>query len=274
MSRDINFSIDATNPAQLPIIPLPFITPGIFPFGGSTFFAIGMELEFTTVATPGTAQSKFTVTGASTSTIFAGVTQLALAQRQANAPYVFRAKATYKQGNTPHNLVVYSAPVNYTTPTLAIGQTFAGGTVFTFKQYGSSGYTGITQASILYTGTITPNPRTYDQASATTNPTGNTTGYTNWRIMTYPEAFTIFSYKGTGVLGNVVSTLLGNNKEHWTSTGVIGSFNPPKAYVTSFDTSTTFANNQNSRGTQQDFWSGYTDEAYYRPVRVNTVSTP
>lgn len=273
-ATNINFSVNATNPAQLPITPSP----------ATTGTQEQIMLEFTTIAIPGA--STETGIGVTGTTIFAGVKQLPLASRQANAPYVFRAKAIYKQGNTPHNLVVYSTPVNYTTPTLAIGQTFAGGTVFAFIQYGSSGYTGTTLAYMLYPTNITTvksgvtNPVTWAQASAASANnaggfTGNTTGYIGWRTMTRTEARLIHTRKGQ--LGTAGSSL-GTSNYYWTSTSDTFAI-PPANYVMRFSNGTSTPVPGMTLGSDEGSvvigtsW-GNTGEAYFRPVRDNTTSIP
>ena len=257
-ATNINFLVNATNPAQLPITPSPT----------TTGTPLQMTLELTTTATPGLTATGIEVAGTN---IYAGTKQLPLHNRQANAPYVFRAKATYIQGNTPHSLVIYSAPVNYTLPSLAIGQSLGGGTVVSYKQYGSSGYTGTTQALILYPTSITSmrpgvtNPVTWNEVNG--GFTLNTLFYGDWRLMTRTEAQLIFILKAS--LGTAGSSL-GTSNYYWTSTSDTFAI-PPANYVVRFGTGT-YANNENSAILSNSF--GQAGEAYFRPVRVYATSLP
>jgi len=196
----INFSTTATNPPQLPITPGPTTT------GDPSLVA----LNFTSIAVPNASAATYINTTGTT--ILLGTKQVELAGRQPNAPYIFTAIATYKQGNTGHDLVITSSPVNYTMPTLTRGQSYGGGVIFDLLQYGTSGYNGTSVVKILHPSDY---PNQVQQSSATNagqNPPNNY-GYTDWRRPTTAELQTIFTYRP--FLGSAGSGL--SYKSYWGS---------------------------------------------------------
>ena len=174
-ATNINFLVTATNPAALPLIDVPVVSAT-----GNVTYAPGVNLIFTTIAKPGkTGEKRVQVAEGATATNFNNIPlQLELIKRQANAPYIFTARATYKQGNSGYYVVTESTPLNYTIPPITIGQTLQGGTVFSIIQYASPGYTDYTAAAIAHptdvTGAMWYNNTTYPNNLITN-------GYDDWR---------------------------------------------------------------------------------------------
>jgi predicted permease len=157
-------------------------------------------------------------------------------------------------------------------PPLAIGDIFQGGAVFERTQFNPNTNTGTVTAKILYPTKVTTlrtgvtNPVTWAEANGAF--TQNTGGYSNWRIMTEPEALAIWNAKNNGLLGAV--TTLQTNRYNWTSTRVLFSI-PGSNYVVRFNTGggNTYLNNRDERGISLS----NSEEAEYWPVRTYSKDT-